>query len=243
MSHPFEEPAKSDLRGRSEIAIDQAGQQLVTELVSLELPSDLQLQGRLKGDLQSLDGEGYRYCYFLRPKPGDALPKWLANLAVASRHMQLVKVYVVVEEASASFERSCKAAGAGLLRVTEDNEFEHVLDFDSILPEALDAELAQSLDQLRREMETKLELHTAALKDRFQKIGELTSGMSEKLAEEYSKSTERQYRAWTDWSEKISRDLDAALAGRDREAVEHIRRELDAGPVLEDDVEGDEVQS
>src|SRR4051812_24700760 len=102
MTLPFEEPAKIEMRAACEVAIDQAGHQIVEKRVALAV-EDPGVEGRLKGDMQSLDSEGHRYCYYLRPRTGEALPEWLAKLASAAHGVPDIKLYIVVRDASPTF--------------------------------------------------------------------------------------------------------------------------------------------
>jgi hypothetical protein len=224
------------MRVDCEIAIDQAGYQLVETPVRIDMPSQSQLVGRLKGDLQCLDGEGCRYCYYLRARAGDTLPEWLANLAAAAHAVPDVKLYVVADAVSPAFEKACKVAGAGLLFINEDKEFEMLLDFDLTLPEAIEEELKASIAAARRSLETKVDLKLADLQGRFERIGELTQGMAAEVADGYVKNVERQYKIWTEWGDTTSARLDAVLASRDASDLPVIEAEIERGPVLDDDV-------
>ena len=87
---------------RCEIAIDQAGHELVDEPVPVDIPGDIGILGGIKGDLQSIDDDGYRYCYYVRTSKDAALPGWLANLAPAAHQISNTKVYLVAPETSSS---------------------------------------------------------------------------------------------------------------------------------------------
>lgn len=240
MPVPFEEPAKVEMRAGCEVAIDQAGFQLISPPDPIAVPDELStrlaLQGRPKGDLQSADGDGTRTCYYLRPRAEDALPEWLAKLATAAHSLSGVKVYIVVLEASPTFEKACKMAGAGLLVLTEDREFNVILDFDSTLPEALDAELKEAITIARRDLETKRDLNLKELQGRFEKVGELTQGMAPEVADPYITGVERLYKIWVEWSDEQSAQLDAVLADRDFAALGRIKEAIERGPTLDDDV-------
>jgi hypothetical protein len=237
---PFEEPVKVEMRAGCEVAIDQAGFELIDPPHAIgvppELASRLALQGRLKGDLQSADGAGSRTCYYLRPRAEDALPEWLAKLAVAAHSIPGVSLYVVVSEASPTFEKSCKTAGAGLLILTEDQEFKVILDFDSTLPEPLDDELKEGITAARRDLEAKRDLNLKELQGRFEKVGELTHGMAPVVADPYISGVERLYKIWAEWSDRLSAQLDAVLADRDVRALERIKEDIVRGPTLDDDL-------
>jgi hypothetical protein len=237
---PFEEPAKVEMRIGCEVAIDQAGFEPINPPDAIAVPEEiaakLAVEGRLKGDLQSADGEGARTCYYLRPRAEDALPEWLAKLASAAHSVSGVKLYVVVLEASPTFEKSCKIAGAGLLVLTEDREFNVILDFDSTLPAALDSELKEAITAARRDLEAKRDLRLKELQGRFEKVGELTQGMATDVADPYITGVERLYRIWVEWSDGLSAQLDAVLADRDLGALERLKEEIERGPTFDDDV-------
>jgi hypothetical protein len=237
MAEPFEEPAKTEMRASCEVAIDQAGHELVATLVRVDLPDNTSILGRLKGDLQSLDGEGDRYIYFLRPRAADTLPEWLAKLATAAHEIPGVKLYIVVDEATPSFERACRAAGAGLLLLTEDREFEVILDFDQTLPEAIEEAFRTRVEAARRSLDQKLDLHQNDLKARFEQIGQLTQGMASDVADKYSDNVERQYTIWTEWGHSVSAAIDAAFAERSTTKIAEIEAQIEAGPVLDEDVD------
>ena len=232
----FQEPAKTEMVSRCEAAIDLAGYELVDPPVRVPLPGTSELNGVLKGDLQSLDSEGYRYCYYVRPNELGVLPTWLANLAEVCHEIPDTKLYIVVPESNPSCERSCRAAGAGLLLLSDDNEFEHVLDFDAILPDAKDEEFATEVKRLRAELMSKLGLNQGEIRSRFERIGELTAGMSEDVASSYRKGMERLHRQWSDWSDGIGRELDRVLSERDVARLSDLREAIEAGPLLDDDV-------
>lgn len=233
MPAPFEDPAKTEMRARCEIAIDQSGFE-ITDVVSV--PVSGSINGGLKGDLQSLDVDGNRYCYYLRPQPSETLPKWLVNLAREAHEIQGVKLYIVAEEPSSAFQKACKVAGAGLLALTSANEVEHILDFDSTLPAAVDEAFRKELDALRRKLETKVHLQTDELKNRFSSVVDLTRGMTTELADKYKENVERQFKTWTEWGEAVAVKLDDAFAQRRQEALAEIDEEIQQGPVLDEDI-------
>jgi hypothetical protein len=232
---PFEEPAKARMRARCEVAIDQAGHELVASPVKVRVAAASGLQGAVLGDLQSLDGEQQRYCYYLRPQTDKVLPKWLANLARQSHDMADIKLYVVAEDPSPEFQRSCRSAGAGVLALNEENTFAHVVRYDDLAPEDPDAAFVAALDALRRRMEDKLELGRASTQTRLEKAREATAGMPDEVADGYTHRIEQQYSAWTRWGDDMSQRLDAVYATRDVDALTLLTRDVGAGPVLDDD--------
>ena len=236
MITPFEEPAKTEMVSGCRIAIDLAGHDLVDPPAKIQLPETSELRGVLKGDLQSMDSEGVRYCYYVRPNEVSNLPTWLANLAEVCHEILDTKFYVVVLDTNPSFERSCKAAGAGLLLLSDDNEFQHVLDFDTTLPEAADERFAEEIKKLRAYFFSKLSLHQGELQSRFESIGELTAGMSDERASNYREGVERLHSQWTRWGEEIAKELDRVLSEKDVAGLLKLREAIDSGPLLDEDV-------
>ena len=229
MAAPFEEPAKIELKARCEIAIDQAGFDLVEKVTRVELPADAEVQGALKGDLQSLDGEGQRYCYYVRPNPPEVLPEWLAKLATAAHHVANVKFYLVVPAVNDSLRASCESAGAGLLMLNEDEEFEHVLDFDELMPTVPDEVVAEQVRGLRRRLEAKLDLDQNAIQSKIESVSRETRGMDEKTAAGYREKLERDYRELGEWAANISEVLDQAYSARDLAVLDGLGGKIDAG--------------
>ena len=221
---------------RCETAIDLAGYELVHPLVSVPLPSTSELQGVLRGDLQSLDSQGSLYCYYVRPSELKVLPTWLANLAELCHAIPDTKFYIVVPESNPGFERSCRVAGAGLLLLPDDNVFKHVLNFDSLVPDVREEMFAAQIRALRSELMSKRDLKVAELQKRFERIGDLTAGMSENLASSYRRGVERLHRQWSEWGDDIGVELDRVLAERDVARLPGLREAIESGPLLDEDV-------
>ena len=237
MAAPYEEPAKAEMRARCAIAVDQAGYEFVEDLVSVSLPQNAGLQGAIRGDIQSLDSRGIRSCYYLRTQKDDNLPKWLANLAIASHKVEGVAFYVVVESASPAFEVACKRSGAGLLVLTVDNIFEHVISFEDVAPESASERFRERETKMRRALEFKIDLKLKELQDRLVKLRDLTSGMTPDVSDKYLESVERQHGLWQEWGDSVGRQLDAAFTSRSEAELDIVEREIDAGPTLDDDVQ------
>ena len=212
---PFEEPAKAEMRAACEIAIDQGGFGAGHGADGCRSAGRLPLAGPTQGRSSKSRWRWQRYCYYLRPRAGETLPEWLANLATAAHSIPDAKLYIVVDHASPAFERACKVAGAGLLAINEDKQFEMLLNFDQTLPEELDEALKQRISAARSELQTRSDLKLGDLQSRFEKIGELTQGMAPDIADKYAKNVERQYKLWTEWADAMSARLDNALAERD----------------------------
>ena len=154
MPQALEDPRKTDMRERCVMAIDAAGYELVSEPASLRLEDEL--EWAVKGDLQSLDGEEVRHAYYLRPDSAKPAPQWLVTIAAAVRDRTDLEVFIVVNQVSSTLEKSCRASGVGLLRLTDDNTFELIVDPASFDPAAVQAELKERIRDARRRMETKL---------------------------------------------------------------------------------------
>jgi len=210
MAEPFEDPRKAELRARCEVAIDAAGYELVSNPMSF--PFKGALQGAIKGDLQSLDGESIRYVYYLRPSGKKALPQWLISAAQSGREYPEIRLFVVAENIGDALEKSCRTQGMGLLKVTEDNAFEVVVDSSEQEKEERAAEFAERVTEARREMERKLQLKTKALTDDYGTVAMLTEGMPVKTRDQYIKDVEQVVARWEDWGRDISEMLDAAAA-------------------------------
>jgi hypothetical protein len=228
---PFEDPRKTDMRGRCEIAIDAAGHELATSLSTYPLPEGL--TGVIKGDLQSVDGEDVRHIYYLRPIANKAVPQWLVTTAAAARGRDDVRVLLVVEDIGAVLESSCENRGVGLLRLTEDNAFEMVVDPDDFEPEAIEEEMTTRIREARRRMEQKLDLKKSGLEKDYGRVDEITSGMPGKTREVYIESVEQALTRWDEWGVEISQKLDEAGSTLDLAIVEEAER------MIEKDVESD----
>jgi hypothetical protein len=236
MNEPFVAPAKVEMLERVRIAIDQAGFELVESSTPVDLPAESG-HARLKGDAQSLDDNGTRCCYYIRPGNVDAVPKWLANLMRASHGVPGVAVYMVVEAVVVAVEKACQAAGGGLLLLTEDNEFEQILNYETTLPEALDAEFEERATGARRTMELKFEQAKVELNDRRTTVVKLTTGMDPDTGEKYAEGVEGLIRIWDDWSFEVSRSLDKVHVSRNMEELTRLEALIGRGPELPDELQ------
>jgi len=239
MNRPFEDPRKTEMRGRCEVAIDVAGHDLA-EIISIRPPEAAAIHGSIKGDLQSVDGDGLRYCYYLRPgKPG-ALPQWIASIASAAQEVSGCEVYVVVEEISPEMIESSRSAGAGLLLLTEDDAFDWLVDPSDWSPDAERAIFIAEVKEVRRLLEARLSLNMNAIQDNFSKVQQLTQGFSPQKRDEYVSDLEQARVMWSSWSDDLSARLDAVAASRNKGELELIKSAIEAGP-LPDDIEDTEI--
>jgi hypothetical protein len=227
MGEPFEDPRKAELRARCEVAIDASGYELVANLASF--PFIGELQGAIKGDLQSIDGESIRYVYYLRPSGNKALPQWLISAAQSGREYPEIRLFVVAENIGDALEKSCRTQGMGLLKVTSDNTFEMVVDPAEREEEQRAAEFAERVTEARREMERKLQLKTKALTDDYGTVTALTERMPSKTRDQYIEDVEEVVARWEEWGREISEKLDAASALNSETSLQAALEMIDAG--------------
>jgi hypothetical protein len=228
---PFEDPRKTDMRGRCEIAIDSAGHELAQSLSTFPLPEGL--KGVIKGDLQSLDGQDVKHIYYLRPIGNKPVPQWLVTMAAAARERDDIELFLVVEDVGVALEKSCESRGVGLLRLTEDDAFEMVVNPSDFEPEVIEQAVATRIKDTRRRMEQKLDLKKGSLEDDYSRVDEITSGMPRKTRDEYIESVEQALTRWEDWGLAISQKLDEAGSESNLALVEEAEK------MIEQDVESD----
>ena len=227
MNEPFEEPRKTEMRDKSMIAIDAAGYEQVAALVAYKLSADL--TGAIKGDLQSLDGEQIRQAYYLRPDGTKPLPQWLANIARAALELDDLKVFVVVTEVSSVLEKSCRACGMGLLRLTEEATFELVLKPGEMDAEVVAAVVMERIRESRRRMENKLNLKKRTLESNYARVDELTTGMDPKVRDQYIEKFEQAAGRWDNWGARISEMLDEAASTGSEGLIEAAEQLIEEG--------------
>jgi hypothetical protein len=218
------------MRQRCEVAVDQAAHVLVTDPEYINLP-DSGLNARLKGDLQSLDAEGVRYCYFLRPSPDSAPPQWLGNFGAHVRKVPNVQVLGVYYEATDALREAYRNAGLGLLVLRDDSTFELVVDFDLVAPDRPSDEILQELTELRRELERKIAAARADVAQRNGSINKLTEGMKPAAKTQYMTTIETEYRLWTEWADELSRELDELHVKFDQERFETVKTRVQVGAI------------
>jgi hypothetical protein len=227
VTSPFEEPRKADMRARAVVAIDAAGYELVSTPKAFPIPAGL--RGAIKGDLQSLNGEQVRQAYYLRPEGGKPIPQWLVNLAAAARNIEDLRLFVVVTEVSSVLEKSCRASGVGLLRLTDDDTFELVVDPSESDPVAIASALEVEIKTLRRRMETKLNLNKGTLEQNYSKVNELTAGMPPNTRDQYIETVEQAASRWDEWGIRISELLDEAASTGNLALVQAAQKLIEEG--------------
>jgi uncharacterized Zn finger protein (UPF0148 family) len=230
MTIPFEVPEKGVLRERVRIAIDAAGFQLIDEPEAFPLPAELGLSGGVVGDLQGLTPEGVRHAFYLRLDGTKALPPWIANVARSAHALEALRVYVVVTESSEALEASCRACGAGLLRIEDDEGLTPVVAPEEYQQEALRTQVAARVRALRRRLTTRLELNLGSLREDFARVEELTAHMTEAERAEWRRAIETSSERWSAWGEHASNALAAAADAEDDAALDAVEAMIDAGP-------------
>jgi hypothetical protein len=191
------------------------------------------LTGAITGDLQSLDGEQVRHAYYLRPDGTKPIPQWLANIARAALELDDLEVFVVVTEVSSVLEKSCRACGMGLLRLTEEATFELVLKPGEMDAEVVAAAVMEKIRDLRRRMENKLKLKKGALDSNYARVDELTMGMDPNVRDQYIEKFEQAVGRWEHWGARISEMLDEAASTGSEGLIEA------AGQLIEEGAEED----
>jgi hypothetical protein len=226
----YEEPAKKDLRELCSVAIDAAGFDLIDPPEPIDLPAGSDIRGKLQGDLQSVDSNGIRTVYYVRPRSGSTLPTWLGKLAMASHDIDNVEFYTVVKDFSPSFQSSCEDFGSGLLRVGEDGELERLLDYAETEPASIGAAIATRVRKLRRQMESRLELERPILEENYRSVVMITASMPTEKVDEYRAVVEAKYTALDNWGDTISTRLDSALTGATELDLQALEQDIMDGP-------------
>jgi hypothetical protein len=240
MPEPFEDPDKTELRERTLIAIDDAAQDLVEPPITLAFPAGSKLRGKVKGDVQSVDGDGHHFFFYLRIGGDAAIPGWIANIASASHNLDNCQVYIVATETSTLLEQSCRANGAGLLRITEENTFEHLIDYSELDPAQNHQDFALRAGDVRRRLERKLSTQLESLNGNYHKTEELTSGMTSKKRDEYVKGVEDAIERWDTWGAHVSSKLDEAAALDSGEMLAYVEELIAAGAINDDNIDNEE---
>lgn len=218
------------MRALAEVAIDQAGFSLVDELQQIEIPADLKLVGSISGDLQSLDAEGQRTFYYLRPVKDKAVPKWLGNLARASHSLKAGPFYIVVRDYHDSFAASCRENGAGLLRLTAASSFEVVVDYSETSPKAVEAAVEERITELRRQMERRVEMARTDIESRYAQSAGIIATMEFDAAERYKNRFESEFRSLDDWGMSMSQRLDGLGGSSSAADIDKVAELISAGP-------------
>lgn len=230
MNREFEDPRKTLLRERFVAALDAAGYEIGEEPEPIVIPGATGLHGRIVPDVQSVDSNGRDALYCLRPSASKPLPQWLAKWARAAVEMGL-DLYVVVDDApSSDLERSCRAAGAGLLLLQIDG-MQIVVDAGEVPEELRNEECIRRVSDLRRRLDNKLRLHLDAIESDFTNARSLTAEMPDDVQDDYVSGITEHGERWREWGEDISEALDAILASCEEDEFVLIEETLAQDPV------------
>jgi hypothetical protein len=227
----FEDPKKTDMRERVRIAVEASGMVLIEPPDKIAPPADAGIKGYIVGDLQALDSENVVHVFCLQLRGDKAIPQWLASWARAAHGLAKVRVHTVVEERTAILERSCVAAGAGLLELATDVDYQlrTIVDGQAYSPEATAAETKARLKDLRRRVITKMDANLETLKTGRAKISEHAQGLSSVNQEKYLQANESEQRSWRDWGDNLGQLLDEAAAEPSEALLARIEEELERG--------------
>lgn len=231
----YEDPEKTRMRSGVEVAIDQAGFELILEPERISLPEGSKLMGSLVGDLQSVDGNGVRTFYYIRPGRDLAVPKWIANLARASHASNSGRVYIVVNDYTPELIVSCNESGCGLLKLTDDALFEIVVDYSNTSPRTLEDAFEARITRMRRTMEHKIDLVRTDIEARYSSSAALLSNMDSDAADRYKDGFESEFRSIDSWGNYISRRLDALGPSSELAEVKEVDSLINTGPPKADE--------
>lgn len=230
MTHPYEDPKKTELRERCEQALDAAGFDVLPSLQSIPFPVGFDLKGFILGDIQCTDSQNERHVYAVRPTTEGPIPQWLVNWARASHLIPDVLVYVIVEEATEDVESSCRAAGAGLLLLHEDNRLEEILDPRELDPDERRKGFERKVTRARRELQKKIDLHQSVVEEDFTLVNRITSSMPDETRAGYIRATISYGMKVDEWADEISVEIDRTLVTQSDDDLAGIMRRIDAGP-------------
>jgi hypothetical protein len=230
MRDTYEDPRKTELHEKCWIALDAAGYDVEPEPLPIEIPANTGLQGRIVPDLTSADGTGRITVYCLRLSSIKPLPQWLGNWSRATKAMQGVDLYVVIEDApSQELMRSCQASGAGLLILRLEG-IDRALEAGVIPEDIARAECRKRVADLRRRFENKLHLQLEAIDANFNQARSITAPFPDDLEAEYIGGIEGSGIEWRQWGDELSQRLDALAASCDEAEFGEIEALLAKGP-------------
>jgi hypothetical protein len=229
MRNQYEDPRKSEMRERCWVALDEAGYDVEPEPEPIEIPPESGLRGRIVADLVTVNGAGDRSAYCLRTSSVKPLPQWLANWSRATKQMDRLDLYIVIEEApSPELRRSCEAAGAGILLLRLEG-LEVVLGAGAIPEDVAKEECRQRMVVLRRRLENKLHLQLEAIDANYNEARVITARFPDELEDDYINRIETSGVEWRQWAEELSERLDAMSADCDDGELDLIEQALERG--------------
>jgi len=128
----------------------------------------------------------------------------LANWSRATKHLDRLDLYVVVEESpSTDLVRSCEASGAGILILRLEG-IEIALVAGAISEEVAQEECRKKIAELRRRLENKLHLQLEAIDANFNDAGRFTVRFPDELEDDYINRIETSGVEWRQWADDLS---------------------------------------
>jgi hypothetical protein len=229
MRNQYEDPRKTELRERAWVALDEAGYDVEPEPPAIDIPPESGLQGRIIADLISVNGQGHRSVYCLRTSSSKPLPQWLANWSRATKHMDDLDLYVVIEDSpSVELVRSCEACGAGVL-VLRIEGIEVALGAGAIPEDVAREGFRKRVADVRRRLENKLHLQLEAIDANFNEARVITARFPDELEDDYINRIETSGIEWRQWADELSLRLDALGGELNEEELTAIEQDLDQG--------------
>jgi len=209
MVAPYEDPRKSSMRTLLSVALDIAGIEEV-EPEPIPVPDDVSSFGKILGDAHSVADGDVRTIYILRPDPSKPLPGWAVQFARAAHQIDNLRIVVVVDHMTVVIEKTCRAAGVGLLLLDESATLTIYIDPEDIDPAQIEKDCLDQVRDLRRRLDKKVGLIEAETAKRFADTTELTSNMSDEMQKQYIGYIEAEAERADDWARGISELLDKA---------------------------------
>jgi hypothetical protein len=167
----------------------------------------------------------------LRVDPAKPIPQWIASFARAAQELEDVRVYVVAADPSDETARSCRAAGAGLISVTNEQACTLVVDPSEFEADGLRDAILIKARSIRKRLTTKYELTRNALEANYTTADQITR-RSGRTADRgvFLEGIEEAYERLRDWEQEIAGRLDAVVVSLDQDELRSIEQLLQAGP-------------
>ena len=230
MTAELEDPRKTELRSRCEVAVEAAGFTVLQQRPLTPWPPDAGLKGALLGDVVGEDGRQHRDHYFVRVDGERALPEWLVSATEASFAMSGVRIIVVAENPGESLSAACAATGTGLARITELNHLELICEYGEPQQDAQATRFRKRARDVRRKMEAKAQLNTRKLEESYQETDAVTKQMAGHRRSAYLEPIENAIVVWRTWNEEMADRISEALASEDAAALDRIEADVLRGP-------------
>jgi hypothetical protein len=223
----LEDPRKTHVREQLAAALDSAGFDVDESRSPVPYPNGTTLTGPgIKADVSCADSEGTRHLYFVRLDGSKPLPGWLINNASVASEMDGVDLHVAVTADCDELRASCIAFGVGLVRLRNDNTVETLLEYAPPSEVATQRQHLARVKDVRRRLETKVELRLGELQTRFDQIGEVTAGMPKAMRVKYRARIEEESVDWQEWLSHVSEELDAVSASGDAARLTELEVEI-----------------